>query len=46
MMLQAFSLSLYANNTYYIFENQHSSLNSFGETGLIVLPSAEIKDAG
>jgi hypothetical protein len=46
MAFQVFSLALYASNSYYIFGNQHSSLNSFGESGLIVLPSAEIKDAG
>ncbi len=46
MAFQVFSLALYASNSYYIFGNQYSSLNSFGESGLIVLPSAEIKDAG
>jgi len=46
MAFQVFSLALYASNSYYIFGNKHSSLNSFGESGLIVLPSAEIKDAG
>ena len=35
-----------ADNAFYIYGKQYSSLNSFGETGLIVLPSAEIKEAG
>ena len=39
-------LSLFANNNWYIYGGQLPSLNSFGETGLIVLPSAEIKDVG
>ena len=37
---------LLADNSFYIYGNQAPSLNSFGETGLIVLPSAEIKEAG
>ena len=43
---QVFSFSLYADNSFYIFGSQHSSLNSFGETGIIVIPNAEIKGAG
>ena len=45
-MLQLFSLSLQSNNSFYIFGTQHSSLNSFGETGMIVIPSAEIQEEG
>jgi len=40
------SIFLLADNNFYIYGNQQSSFNSFGESGLIVLPSAEIKDAG
>ena len=41
-----YSFSLIADNAFYIYGNKYESLNSFGETGIIVLPSAEIKDSG
>ncbi len=44
--LQILSLSLNADNGFYVYGDQFKSFNSFGETGIIVLPSAEIKEAG
>ena len=41
-----FSLLINAQNAYYIFGKQEQSFNSFGETGIIVLPTAQIKKAG
>jgi hypothetical protein len=46
IVFQALSLSLYANNSFYIFGDQYSNLNSFGEIGIIVIPSAEIQEEG
>ncbi len=46
LTLQILSLSLDANNSFYIYGDFNKNLNSFGETGIIVLPSAEIMDTG
>jgi hypothetical protein len=46
LMLLIYSLSLVADNAFYIYGNQYPNLNSFGETGVIVIPSAETKEAG
>ena len=46
LVVQVLSLSLSASNSFYIYGNKYSSLNSFGETGIIVIPSAEIKESG
>ena len=37
---------VHANSDYYLYGNKYSSFNLFGETGIIVLPSAQIKQAG
>ena len=46
LAFQLLALSLIADQSFYIYGNRYSSLNSFGETGIIVLPSAETKEAG
>ena len=46
LVLQIISFSLFADNTFYIYGNRLTSHNSFGESGIIVIPSAEIKEAG
>jgi len=44
--LQILCFSLLADNNFYIYGNKYKSLNSFGETGIIVIPSAEINESG
>ena len=41
-----FAFQLQASYLDYVFENRESSSNSFGQTGLIQIPTADIKPEG